>query len=256
MCFQVCWRSLKTGTFKVIPLLSDRSWILDVYNALACMRICGNGLRYASAIDNNLGQYLLPHMNREASNIGKSINDSLQSAARLVPGVSEGITGTCLRKGAIDDILMNPQLDFKHAATVSGHEMSKLCSVFEYATVLTNLQYEASKVLGGWGDSINAGIIGETASLDVVYNEMEDIEQRRMCAFIKSVLHITPGSLYDEGQGLWLLSTIYVATILKDLREMIECNPKHVVISTFTNKAKEYGKWCLSQLYAMGDTIR
>ena len=250
----ITWREKKTGEFQFIPIPEDIDWQLSFYNSVAVMRIAGNGIRHVKHhISNDTGErWLFNHMNN-TSDFGKIINDALRSTVLAVEGLDPLISATSIRKGAIDTVLQCDFCDFRHACAISGHDMTNICALFEYVTMLEHWIYQASKVLAGW--NMRDGIIGECASLESILITMQDVEKRCMYCFIKSAFNVVTGSLHDEGNRLWVLAKIYMATILKDLKNMYLVCHNHVVVITFCQIASKFG-WNLQKLYTWGDIIR
>jgi hypothetical protein len=129
------WNEMKTSLQKPMTFVADFSdYRICVFHALASYWVVGAG---SSAVASSMGLHaaenihVLPHLRTEAvAKINKVLKD-IQGRAPSI-GLPEDVTGTCLRVGAVHEILNHPSCELIHAIIRGGWEFSSLCNIFEY----------------------------------------------------------------------------------------------------------------------------
>ena len=261
----ITWRNAKTGHLQSIPIISDaNSWNLDLYNVIACLRIVGNGkeiVSHGKCTDEHFMNHMYYNTNTNSSKsntFGGLLNSAMRSLGDgwLGSGVASKLTATSFRKGAIDEILLHPELQHKHVVGISGHDCSNICTIFEYTTCERALSLLAARGLAGWKHVYSP--VGKTARLDLLYATFTGEEIDHFNIFIVDALTVRKESIYNKGKDLWPFTKCLMATILKDLREMIQSNAGSVVVRQLLESATRYYKehGLLQQLCLWGDIIR
>jgi hypothetical protein len=136
---------------KVLLFFSDAEecYEVDFYHSLFSYWVIGSPLRYRTCDLEDHWMYpslaSLPDPGRKINaNLKKLIVPATASVEIMppdelhVPGVTEYHTGGSYRIGSINQILATPTCTLNNVIAVSGHDHSRVCTVFEYAIAETD----------------------------------------------------------------------------------------------------------------------